>query len=124
MNAHRHEVTIPEHRHDVEIPDHSHNVDIPDHTHGIEFGIYEGGSAGSVVIRVDGEDVPASAYTDPETQQTLDEIDVSAWLNKDDNGKITRNAWHTIEIVPDSLTRIEASLFAQCFIQSVGGGDY
>ena len=66
---------------------------------------------------VDGDEVPASAITGRE-------LDVSPWLDKDENGKITRGTWHEIWIVPDGLTRIEANLFAQCFVQSVGGGDY
>ena len=115
--AHGHNVKIPGHSHTVAIPAHTHSVSIPGHSHGIVYGIYEGSSAQNVTIRVDGTDVPASAITGSE-------LDVSAWLAKDSDGRITRNAWHEIQIVPDGLTRIEAHLFAQCFIQSVGGGDY
>ena len=115
--AHGHNVSIPGHSHSVSIPGHSHSVTIPEHTHGIVYGIYEGSTAQNVTILVDGNTVPASEITNRE-------IDVSAYLNKDNNGKITRNSWHEIQIVPDQLTRIEANLFAQCFIQSVGGGDY
>ena len=50
--------------------------------------------------------------------------DVSGYLSKDDAGKIKRGTWHDIEIVPNKLTRIEANLTAQVFVQSVGGGDY
>ena len=114
---HGHNVRIPGHSHSVSIPSHTHSVTIPDHTHDIVYGIYEGTTARSVTILVDGNTVPASAISQRE-------IDVSAWLDKDENGKITRNSWHEIQIVPDQLTRIEANLFAQCFIQSVGGGDY
>lgn len=114
---HGHNVRIPGHSHSVSIPSHTHTVTIPDHTHDIVYGIYEGTTARSVTILVDGNTVPASAISQRE-------IDVSAWLDKDENGKITRNSWHEIQIVPDQLTRIEANLFAQCFIQSVGGGDY
>ena len=114
---HSHSVTIPNHTHSVEIPDHTHNVTIPDHTHGIVYGIYEGTTAQSVTIKVDGSTVPASLLDSRE-------IDVTAYLAKDQNGKITRNSWHEIQIIPNRLTRIEANLFAQCFIQSVGGGDY
>ena len=49
---------------------------------------------------------------------------MSGYLSTDDNGKIRRGAWHEIQIVPDGLTRIEANLTAQVFVQSVGGGDY
>ena len=29
-----------------------------------------------------------------------------------------------LQIVPNGLTRIEANLFVQAFVQSVGGGNY
>ena len=115
--AHGHNVRIPGHNHSVDIPAHTHDVTLPEHTHGIVYGIYEGGRASSVTIMVDGAAVPAS-----EVAKT--EIDVSAWLSKDDSGRIRRGAWHEIQIVPDALTRIEANLTAQVFVQSVGGGDY
>lgn len=115
--SHGHNVRIPGHSHSVTIPSHTHSVTIPDHTHSIVYGIFEGTTARSVTILVDGTQVPASEISKRE-------IDVSAWLTKDENGKITRNSWHEIQIVPDQLTRIEANLFAQVFIQSVGGGDY
>lgn len=111
------EIDVPDHDHSVSIPSHRHTVSIPAHTHGIVYGIYEGGQASSVSILVDGNAVPASAVG-------RGELDVTAWMDKDDAGKITRGTWHEIQIVPDGLTRIEASLYAQCFIQSVGGGDY
>ena len=81
------------------------------------YGIYEGGTASRVTIRVDGVAVPSGAVS-------ANEMDVVAYLSKDNEGKINRGTWHTIEIVPNSLTRIEANLFVQAFVQSVGGGDY
>ena len=117
LPAHTHNVKIAGHNHTVDIPAHTHDITLPDHTHDIVYGIYEGGRASRVTINVDGEDVPAS-----ETDSR--EIDVSGYLSKDDNGKIKRGAWHEIQIVPDKLTRIEANLTAQVFVQSVGGGDY
>lgn len=115
--AHGHNVRIPGHNHSVDIPAHTHDVTLPEHTHGIVYGIYEGGRASSVTILVDGTAVPAS-------EVSKREIDVSSWLSKDGNGRIRRGAWHEIQIVPDALTRIEANLTAQVFVQSVGGGDY
>ena len=115
--AHSHSVVIPGHNHTADIPAHTHDVTLPDHEHGIVYGIYEGGRASHVTINVDGEDIPAADIDSRE-------IDVSAYLSKDDNGKIRRGAWHEIQIVPDGLTRIEANLTAQVFVQSVGGGDY
>ena len=70
-----------------------------------------------VRLLVDGAEVPSEAISKRE-------LDISAYLEKDEDGKITRSAWHTVELVPDKLTRIEANLFAQTFIQSTGGGDY
>ena len=115
--AHSHSVVIPGHNHTADIPAHTHDVTLPDHEHGIVYGIYEGGRASKVTINVDGEDIPAADIGSRE-------IDVSAYLSKDANGKIRRGAWHEIQIVPDGLTRIEANLTAQVFVQSVGGGDY
>lgn len=53
----------------------------------------------------------------------MDELDIVAYLAKDGEGRITRGTWHTVELVPDALTRIEANLFVQAFVQSVGRGE-
>ena len=98
---------------------HTHDLIIGAHSHGINYGIYEGNqaSASNVVIRVDGTAVPAGSISQ-------NELDITPWLGKDTEGKIKRGEWHVIELVPDAETRIEANLFAQVFIQSVGGGNY
>ena len=70
-----------------------------------------------MTLRVDGQDVPGEL-------NSSGELDIVAYLSKDDDGRIQRGTYHTIELVPDKLTRIEASLFVQTFIQSVGGGNY
>lgn len=109
-------VTIPETS--INVPSHTHKVTIDAHTHGIVYGIYEGGKAGSVAIRVDGVTVPDVGAAGAA------ELDIVAYLEKDGEGRIVRGAWHTVELVPDALTRIEANLFVQTFVQSVGGGSY
>lgn len=109
-------VTIPPQT--IAIPSHRHTVTIDPHTHDMVYGIYEGGKAGSITIRVDGQDVAGIKGTD------MDELDIVAYLAKDGEGRITRGTWHTVELVPDALTRIEANLFVQAFVQSVGGGNY
>lgn len=115
--AHTHKVEIPDHTHEVEIPDHTHTVDIPGHTHKTIYGIYEGQQATSANLRVDGVKVALAAG------QT--EIDVATKLSVESgSGKIKRGAFHTIEIVPNSLTRISATISVQLFIQSEGGGLY
>ena len=97
---------------------HSHSVTMPAHTHELEYGVYESGRAGGVKLIVDGTEVPESAIGDAR------ELDVAKYLRKNDDGKVTRSAWHTVGFVPDGLTRITADLFFQVFIQSRGAGDY
>jgi len=127
---HTHDVTIPDHTHDVMIPDHTHDVTIPDHTHGmdhthtipahthdIEYGIFEGPTPTAVTVKVDGNVVPGLGTS-------ADEVDIIPYLAKDSGGKIQRGTWHTIEIAPNSLGRIVATVLTQIFVQSRGGGNY
>ena len=114
--SHRHDVNIPSHQHNINIPNHQHNVTIPDHTHELEFGIYRGTTANKVTIKIDGKPIP-------QTQPGQD-IDIVKYLSVDGGGKIRRNTWHTIEIIPDKMTRIAANVFMQIFTNSRGGGDY
>ena len=90
---------------------------MPSHSHSINYGIYEGGKADSVTIKIDDMEIPAEELEN-------DEMDIVKYLAKDSNGKITRGTWHTIEIVPDKRTRIEANLFVQTFVTSYVGGNY
>ena len=94
--------------------DHTHTVQ--DHTHKIEFGIYEGARASSATIRVDGAEIPV--------QTSYSNIDIVEFLKTDGSGKIQRNAWHTVEILPNTMSRIVAAVFMQTFCNSRGGGDY
>lgn len=110
-----HEHTVPGHTHTLE--SHTHEVNMPSHSHGISYGIYEGGKADNVTIKVDDTEIPAEALEN-------DEMDIVQYLSKDVNGKIRRGTWHTIEIAPDSLARIEANLFVQTFVTSYSGGNY
>lgn len=113
---HSHDVYIPSHSHAFRISSHRHNFTMPSHTHSIRFGIYSGTTANSATIMVDGRAMPAvSDYTN---------IDIAPYLNCDNDGKITRNAWHEIAIYPNTLTRIVASVFTQLFTNSRGNGDY
>lgn len=117
VSAHTH--TVRDHTHTVR--DHTHRVDphthtISDHTHEIQFGIYEGARASRAVIKVDGTRIPTPA--------SYDNIDIVAYLSKDGSGKIQRNAWHTVEILPDTMSRIVGAVFSQTFCNSRGGGDY
>ena len=113
---HTHSVTIPNHSHDVTVPDHTHEIQIPDHTHEIVHEIVEAPvSAGSVVIKVDGNIIP-------HTSTSGDRIDLTVYLSKDDSGRITRGR-HEITITPNTIARIEADLILRVFIQSQLGGN-
>lgn len=113
---HEHEIRLPDHRHNISIPNHQHSISIPDHDHELEFGIYQGTVADNAVIKVDGRTVPAV--------QPGDDIDIIPYLSVDSAGKIQRNTWHEIEIIPNKMTRIVANIFMQIFTNSRGGGDY
>ena len=110
VSAHTHRVSA--HTHTVKA--HTHTVQ--DHTHKIEFGIYEGARASSATIKVDGVEIPAPA--------SYDNLDIVEYLKTDGSGKIQRNAWHTIQILPNSMSRIVGAVFMQTFCNSRGGGDY
>lgn len=117
ISAHTHEVNDHTHRvsaHTHTVKDHTHTIQ--DHTHAIEFGIYEGARASKATIKVDGTTIPA--------QSSYDDIDIVNYLSKDDSGKIRRNTWHTVEILPDTMSRIVGAVFCQTFCNSRGGGDY
>lgn len=123
VNFHEHTIDIKEHKHNVAIEPHTHSVNIkshkhsfvlPDHNHEILYGMYEGGSAKDCYLKIDGQTV----------YKTDKEVNLIPYLSKDDGGKIQRGTWHTVEIVPDKLTRINASLFIQLFTNSRGGGDF
>lgn len=116
LDQHSHAVDIPSHTHSVTLLDHTHEIDIPDHTHQLEHGIYESGIGSSVIVKVDGVEIPMTA--------TYGEIDISMYLAVDDSGKIRRGTYHDVEIIPDALSGIVGSITAQLFIQSLGGGDY
>ena len=83
----------------------------------MEYGIYESGHASSVIVAVDGATVPAEMITDGT-------VDISAYMGKDSDGRITRNTWHSVVVTPDAITRIEADIFVKTFIRSVGGNTY
>lgn len=134
VHSHQHAVNIPSHRHDVNIPRHNHRfyiddhyhrinlpthdhrINIPEHTHNLQFGIYQGDRASKVTIKVDGKAIP-------QTQENTD-INIIDYLAVDSAGKVQRNTWHEIEIIPDKMSRIVANIFMQIFTNSRGGGNY
>lgn len=125
VKKHSHGFTVPDHTHSIDIeahthsfsisvPNHEHSVTIPGHTHEQKHGIYEGSTAKQCYLKIDGQTV----------YKYDKEVNLIPYLSKDDSGKIQRGTWHEVEIVPNSLTRINASIFIQLFTNSRGGGDY
>lgn len=113
---HTHTVNIPNHTHEITIPNHTHDIELPDHTHEIEHGIYKLDRVPSrVEIKVDGNTVPI-------TSTSGDSIDLIPYLSLDSENRVTRG-WHTVEITPNDLGRINAQLMVQFFMQSRGGVD-
>jgi len=101
----------------LQLGNHTHTVSVPSHTHANELGIYKGTTATSVTITVDGNAVPSGSIVDGE-------FDAIPYLDKDVDGKITRGAWHDIEITPNQNTRIVANLHVKTFVRSISGGNY
>lgn len=115
--AHSHEFNTPNHSHGVSISNHTHEITLPNHTHDIEFGIFKlGKKPTKVTIKVDGNTVPLTALNG-------DNIDIIPYLSKDSSGKVNRG-WHTIQVTPNDLGRINAQIYTQFFIQSRGEGEY
>jgi len=69
-----------------------------------------------VTIKVDGKAIPVSSPGQ--------DINIIPFLSVDSGGKVQRNTWHTVEIVPNRMTRVVANIFMQIFTNSRGGGDY
>jgi phage minor structural protein len=113
--SHTHTVEINDHTHSVNIPSHTHSVTIPSHTHDIVYGIYTGSSATSASIKVDGKTIPAMPQNG--------NADIAKYLSTDSSGRIQRGTWHEVQIIPNGLTRVEASLQSIVFINPKGGGD-
>ncbi len=113
---HTHSVVIPNHAHGFSIAAHSHGFTLPNHVHAITYGIYTGSSPSSLSVVIDGNNTGFTA--------TSGNQNITDWLAKDGEGKITRGAWHYVAIYPNTLGRINANLQIQLFVQSRGGGNY
>ena len=80
--------------------------------YSIADGIQEGSMPTAVQLKVDGNTI-----TDIELTET--NLSIMDYLQKDEGGRITRG-WHEIEIIPDAMGRVQATLHLQVFIQSKG----
>ncbi|MBP1913241.1 hypothetical protein J2Z23_000173 [Lederbergia galactosidilyticus] len=114
LNPHTHEINLSPHAHDFEvtIPE----INIPEHVHEVEHGIFKlDRTPTKVTIKVDGNTVPHTAPSG-------DSIDLIPYLELDSENRVKRG-WHTVEITPNDLGRINAQLMTQFFMQSRGGVD-
>jgi phage minor structural protein len=114
MANHSHTVDLPVHDHDVPLPSHDHEVTLPSHTHQIDYGIYEYSATAtlSMTITVDTASITVTATA-------VSDYDIVPYLTKDGSGKVTRG-WHTVEILPNDLARITATVVKKIYIQSRG----
>ncbi len=82
-------------------------------------GVHESDYSGEVLyVDVDGSS--AAEYYD----RTDGELDLIQFLDKDNDGKITRGAFHEIKFYSNIRARVTATVVTQLFIQSRGGGNY
>jgi len=89
------------------ISTHTHDVDLPDHTHGMTYDMYEASySNPSISIKINGTD-RTTALGGPWTSDQ-DDIDIAAYLNIGD--------WNKIELVPNQLLRLNASVIATAVV--------
>lgn len=120
-DGHTHEIPphshFISHEHEINIPPHVHVVILPNHTHDIEYGIFQGPSPTAVTVKVDGQTVPGLGTS-------AQDVDIVDYLEKDERGRVKRGAWHTVEVIPNTLGRIVASINSQIFVNSRGGGNY
>jgi len=111
IGNHSHTITIPNHTHSVTIGEHKHTVEIPNHTHSIEQGIFTFGSPSAAALYVNGE---YKCEVEPNT-----EMDITDYLTGS-SGKISRGAWQSIEVKPNTLAYVTIDMMIQGFIQSRG----
>lgn len=118
ISPHSHTVQTPSHSHSVQIDPHVHTLEIPGHGHSLEYGVWENATLPtSVTVKVDGTAVAGTALT-------RKDLNLIPYLSKDAGGRVKRGEWHTIEITPNNLARINANVISRIFIQSRLGGNY
>ena len=121
VGAHSHEFSIPDHRHTIsaqphehkiDIPDHEHDFEIPNHSHEIEPGIFRFGGVSNFSLVING--VEKERYAGDSEEINITEMLLNA------QGRIDRDKWHSIKVVPATLGYISIDVYIQGFIQSRG----
>lgn len=115
---HSHNLPSLSHNHSIVMNGHSHTITLNPHSHDIEAGIFESGNPNNFSIYVNGAADPVITVN-----ATSFEDDITEWL-LDAQKQVPRNQWIDIEIRPNDLAYVQASVFVQGFVQSRGGGNY
>jgi phage minor structural protein len=111
-----HTHTVQSHTHTVQNHTHDIEIEVEPHTHPQIYGVYEAPNTPSLlIISIEGTVVPI-------TELSGENIDIIPYLPKDEGGRIERNRWVTIEMSPDTLAKINASVVMRYFISSQVGG--
>ena len=115
-----HSHTLTEHNHGMEhvhslsltVGSASGTVTVPDHRHTMAWGITEAAAPGKILVHVDGTQVTE------EYGPRHSELDITALLERDEEGKIKRGAWHRVWLTPDTLAYVTADIHVRSFIRS------
>lgn len=117
ITPHSHKLPDLTHKHSITLNGHTHDITLNSHSHAITAGIFESGNPTAFDIYVKNEiraTVNAKSYNG----------DITQWLLDSNTQTIPRNTWIDVEIRPNSLAYVQASVFVQGFVQSRGGGNY
>lgn len=109
---HTHTFITTEHSHTFPYPAHNHEFNLQAHYHEITPGIYEFGNPKSFSVLIDGK--KKSTYA-----ETAAELDITELL-VGTNGKIPRDKWLELGVLPDGLAYASITLVVQGFVQSRG----
>lgn len=101
FGGHYHSFSVPEHYHSFTVPAHSHSFTVDSHSHGITNGIFTGTRPSIVTVRVNGRNV--GSYSSNQSN-----INITSYMNI--------GQWNSVELIPNILGRIDATIFNQAMI--------
>ena len=111
LENHTHTIKIPPHQHKITVPPHEHEINIPPHEHEIEYGIFEGELPNDIMVTINGIDYTRYLGGRNGFNEDRDNLDITTLLEK--------GTWNTIEIGSSTMGRIDASVFIQCFMNTI-----
>ena len=111
VQSHAHDIILEDHTHEIKIPPHEHEIIIPPHEHDIEYGIFEGDMPSNITITINGTGYTRYLGGRDGFNEDRDDLDITTLLEK--------GTWNTIEIGSSTMGRIDASIFIQCFMNTI-----